>query len=92
MKKGGYQILDFKGVKIDVGTASLYKGLTVYRDYINSHGKPIIVTGLNLNGAVYPNAICVEVYNGTGTQKKFTTHAHTVTMMADGKIAFVANS
>lgn len=49
--KGGYQILDLKGVALTSGTGSTIAGTFV--SIANSHNKRIVVSGLKIGTTVY---------------------------------------
>lgn len=47
MLKGGYQIIDLKGRELQIGVGSFYEGIY---DLIEGTNKPIVVSGLNVEG------------------------------------------
>lgn len=65
MRLGGYQILDLKQVKLETGIATEIKGLAVQING-NPYGKRWVVSGLNLDGKIYPD-IELPFINSSGT-------------------------
>lgn len=64
MRKGGYQIVNFKNIKITVAEATVVEG--VGSSLLNSHNKRTVVSGLNIGGTEYPD-FEVLFKNGGGT-------------------------
>lgn len=83
--KGGYKLIDLKGIKLTVGEEVIVKG--IYNSIENSYNKPLILTGINISG-VERNDVFIDfsddsgsyVANISATEKITITSADLVTV------------
>ena len=62
MKKGGYQIIDLKDFKIDIGTTVTIKGIY---NILKEVKKPLLLSGINFRGTKQQEQFITPNYNGT---------------------------
>lgn len=51
--KGGYKIINFKGIPLNKESKVIIKG--IYDSIENSYRKPLLFSGVNINGVIYPD-------------------------------------
>ena len=88
MVKGGYKIINLKGVELDSGVAKTVKG--VYESLENNYGKATMLSGLNIDGKVYGDMYVNFVV--ADTDYVATTYLGTVTISDDDTVTFNASS
>lgn len=88
MIKGGYKIIDFKDVPFETG-GSAKKIDGIYDSLIGSYRKPLLISGLNIDGIE-----CNDVYatlTFSGANYVFTAYGKTITI-TDADAVSVANA
>lgn len=53
MKKGGYKIINFKGIPLNKDSKVTIDG--IYESIENSYRKPLLFSGVNIGGVIYPD-------------------------------------
>lgn len=86
MQKGGYQIIDLKGLNFVVGTAQTVDGIY---DKIEGTKKPLYVSGIQIAGVEYHDTyvdFTVSTGNFVGT-----IYGKKITITADDKVTITAS-
>lgn len=73
-KKGGYQIVDFKGV--DITTETVIEG--IFDIAQSKFGKPVLASGLNFGDGVLPDIFVEETIGADSIE--FVAYGFTVTI------------
>lgn len=79
-KKGGYQIVDFKGV--DITTETVIEG--IFDIAQSKFGKPVLASGLNFGDGVLPDVFVEETIGADSIE--FVAYGFTVTIGDDDAV------
>lgn len=82
MRKGGYKIIDLKDVNLVTDTKVKVNG--VYNSIENSYRKPLLISGINLNG-VEKNDIFITP-NISGENYTFQAYGFNFTVLSEDTI------
>lgn len=90
MATGGYQIVDFKGEALTVGTEKTIGG--VYESIAKRAGKPTVVRGLNYGGTEKSGFYTLFVLSSTSYVATVTELGITITVADDDGVTVAAIS
>lgn len=79
--RGGYQIINFKGVPFTSGEQSALDG--VYNTVLSPYGKPTLVSGLVISDVAYPDFYAPFVAGGNNVATSVVIGGKTVTITID---------
>lgn len=91
MKKGGYKIIDFKGTALS-GTAVDMPG--IYDQIVDDYDKPVMVSGVSLNGDIMDDAyasVQEKIAGNLSKSVELTVYGGIITVTEDDKVSFVVS-
>ena len=91
MKKGGYKIIDFKGITLS-GTAVELSG--IYDQIVDDYDKPIMVSGVTISGKLQDDAYAgVQEKTAQDLSKsvELTVYGGIITVTEDDEVSFVVS-
>jgi hypothetical protein len=89
MIKGGYKIIDFKGAALS-GVAETLDG--IYAQIVDEYDKPIMVSGVSLNGDIMDDAyagVHEKVVGNLSKSVELTVYGGIITVTEDDEVSFV---
>lgn len=85
MKKGGYQILDLKGV--DLSTLNAEMDISRYETLQNAHEKPILVSGIVIDGVKQNDVFVTPVFDEDSSLWIFELYGYVIQIYDDGDMS-----
>lgn len=89
-RRGGYQLIDFKGTKLTVGASNGSTIPGIYDMIEGDYCKQIIATGINIAGTDYNDVAVVPAL--TQSKYTFSVYGHTFTIDSDDLVTVVTSA
>lgn len=86
-KKGGYQIIDLKGVSLTSGSAVVIKG--VYESIEGNYYKPLLLSGLVISDIEQTDAF-ISAISGTNLYTISLANGGSITITNEDKVTYTA--
>lgn len=90
MKKGGYKIIDFKGTELSTTAVEI---LGIFEQIMDNYDKPILVSGVILNGELQDDAyagVQGKIAQDLSKYVELTVYGGVITVTEDDNITFAS--